>query len=97
MTIGAVPEGGQASTTPETVVEDEDVTNRETFTTIVQPPPPTQRKYWLSERSVGEFTRCFIFHVRVDQDHVQASIKNGLLSVVVPKAQEQDSRKIPIS
>lgn len=43
-------------------------------------------KYWLSERSIGEFNRSFLFHVRIDHEHVQASMTNGLLSIVVPKA-----------
>jgi HSP20 family protein len=42
-------------------------------------------RYWVSERSVGEFHRSFAFPARVDQDAVKASLKNGILSVVVPK------------
>jgi HSP20 family molecular chaperone IbpA len=43
-------------------------------------------KYWISERSVGTFARSFTFPQRVDQDAVKASLKNGILSIVVPKA-----------
>ncbi|KAL8822861.1 MAG: hypothetical protein Q9191_006411 [Dirinaria sp. TL-2023a] len=43
-------------------------------------------KYWVSERSVGEFQRRFEFPGRVDQESVKASLKNGILSVIVPKA-----------
>jgi HSP20 family molecular chaperone IbpA len=32
----------------------------------------------------------------VDQDAVKASMKNGILSIVVPKAQNKGSRKINI-
>lgn len=53
-------------------------------------------KYWISERSVGEFHRSFAFPARVDQDAVKASLKNGILSIVVPKAQAPQSRKINI-
>lgn len=53
-------------------------------------------KYWVSERSVGEFHRSFAFPSRVDQDAVKASLKNGILSVVIPKAQAPQSRKINI-
>lgn len=53
-------------------------------------------KYWVSERSVGEFHRSFSFPGRVDQDAVKASLKNGILSVVVPKAHEKPSRRISI-
>lgn len=53
-------------------------------------------KYWVSERSVGEFHRSFNFPTRVDHDGVKASLKNGVLSVVVPKAAPPASRKITI-
>lgn len=53
-------------------------------------------RYWVSERSVGEFHRSFAFPARVDQDAVKASLKNGILSIVIPKAQAPQSRKINI-
>lgn len=55
-----------------------------------------QNKYWVSERSVGEFHRSFAFPARVDQDAVKASLKNGILSVVVPKAKKVEKRRIEI-
>jgi HSP20 family protein len=55
-----------------------------------------EEKYWVSERSVGEFSRSFSFPVRVDQDAVHASMKNGILSILVPKAKKQASKKISI-
>jgi HSP20 family protein len=53
-------------------------------------------RYWVSERSVGEFHRSFAFPSRVDQDAVKASLKNGILSIAIPKAQAPQSRKINI-
>lgn len=53
-------------------------------------------KYWVSERSVGEFHRSFSFPQRVDQDNVKASLKNGILSILVPKAKAPQPRKINI-
>lgn len=53
-------------------------------------------KYWVSERSIGEFSRSFSFPVRVDQDAVRASMKNGILSILVPKAKKQASKRISI-
>jgi HSP20 family protein len=49
------------------------------------PKPAEQVRYWVSERSVGSFGRSFTFPVRIDQDNVKASLKNGILSVVIPK------------
>ncbi|KAL2825029.1 30 kDa heat shock protein [Aspergillus cavernicola] len=53
-------------------------------------------RYWVSERSVGEFQRIFNFPTRVGQDDVKASLKNGVLSLVVPKAAPPSSKKIAI-
>ncbi|KAL8939756.1 MAG: hypothetical protein Q9211_002592 [Gyalolechia sp. 1 TL-2023] len=52
-------------------------------------------KYWVSERSVGEFQRTFSFPGKVDQEAVKASLKDGILSIIVPKAARQE-RKIAI-
>ncbi|CBX90439.1 hypothetical protein IAQ61_001947 [Plenodomus lingam] len=56
-----------------------------------------QARYWVSERSVGEFHRSFAFPARVDQDAVKASLKNGILSIVVPKSAAPQSKKVNIS
>lgn len=50
--------------------------------------------YWLSERSVGEFHRTFAFPGYVDQDEVKASLKDGILSLVVPKVTTSGTKKI---
>ncbi|KAF3914922.1 hypothetical protein ABW20_dc0108263 [Dactylellina cionopaga] len=54
-------------------------------------------KYWVRERYVGEFQRAFSFPQTVDHDAVKASLKDGILSVVVPKKNGPDGvRKINI-
>lgn len=53
-------------------------------------------KYWVSERSIGQFHRTFNFPERVDQDGVRASLKDGILSIVVPKAAAPVMKKIRI-
>jgi HSP20 family protein len=60
-------------------------------------PKEPEAKFWVSERSVGEFSRSFSFPERIDQDAVRASMKNGILSVIVPKAKKQEKRKVTIS
>ncbi|GAB7323487.1 hypothetical protein MBLNU13_g05932t1 [Cladosporium sp. NU13] len=52
--------------------------------------------YWISERSVGSFARSFSFPQRVNQEAVKASLKDGILSIVVPKAQAPANRRINI-
>ncbi|KAI5866455.1 HSP20-like chaperone [Durotheca rogersii] len=61
-----------------------------------QPKQPLQ-KFWVSERSVGEFSRTFQFPSRVEHDQVSASLDNGILSVVVPKAKKYEGRRITIN
>lgn len=60
-------------------------------------PKEPEAKFWVSERSVGQFSRSFSFPERIDQDAVRASMKNGILSIVVPKAKKHEKRKITIS
>ncbi|KAL2007114.1 hypothetical protein VTN00DRAFT_8552 [Thermoascus crustaceus] len=85
-------------------VEDEDEASD---SAVTAPAKPTEKqvskdksepayRYWVTERSVGEFHRTFTFPMRVDQDAVKASLKNGILSIVVPKAQAPSTRKITI-
>ncbi|KAJ5973996.1 30 kDa heat shock protein [Penicillium waksmanii] len=52
--------------------------------------------FWASERSIGEFQRTFSFPTRVDQDGVRANLKNGILSVYVPKEAAPKMKKIRI-
>jgi HSP20 family molecular chaperone IbpA len=56
-----------------------------------------KEKFWVSERSIGEFSRTFSFPSRVDQDGVQASLNNGVLSIIVPKAKKHETRRIQVS
>ncbi|EXJ61358.1 uncharacterized protein A1O5_11916 [Cladophialophora psammophila CBS 110553] len=60
--------------------------------TKVEERQPAQQQYWITERSVGEFTRSFRFPHRVNQEAVKASLKNGILSIVVPKATPETRR-----
>ncbi|KAJ5119206.1 hypothetical protein N7448_010912 [Penicillium atrosanguineum] len=53
-------------------------------------------RFWASERATGEFQRIFSFPTRVDQDAVKANLKNGILSVVVPKAIASPTKKITV-
>lgn len=54
-------------------------------------------KFWVSERSVGEFSRTFSFPTPVDQEGVVANLNNGILSVTVPKAKKRESKRIAIN
>ncbi|KAI1356736.1 30 kDa heat shock protein [Xylaria sp. FL0043] len=56
-----------------------------------------KHKFWVYERSVGNFSRSFTFSRRVDHDNVTASLDNGILTVIVPKAKKHESRPIKIN
>ncbi|KAJ5481259.1 hypothetical protein N7475_000071 [Penicillium sp. IBT 31633x] len=53
-------------------------------------------RFWASERSIGEFQRVFSFPSRVDPDRTQANLKNGILSIEVPKATAPAAKKITV-
>jgi HSP20 family molecular chaperone IbpA len=54
-------------------------------------------RFYFSERSVGEFSRSFTFPPgSVNTEEVKASLKNGILSIIVPKAAQPTSRRINI-
>lgn len=98
---GAITEGGEThKQPPKPTVEDEEAASKDKSVATQQQknaPQESQSKFWVSERSVGDFQRSFSFPTRVDQDGVKASLNKGILSIVVPKAKKHESRKIQIS
>lgn len=61
-----------------------------------QQPEQPQSRYFVSERSVGQFSRTFNFANNIDTEAVSASLKNGILEILVPKAKEPEVRKISV-
>ena len=57
-------------------------------------PDTLGEKFWVMERRVGEFSRSFAFPVAVNQEDVEASMKDGILSIFIPKSKMQENRKI---
>jgi len=53
-------------------------------------------RYWISERRSGRFARSFVFPQRVEHSGVKARLRDGVLTVVVPKAVERAPRRIRI-
>jgi len=49
------------------------------------------------ERSYGSFTRSFTLPANVKSDAVQASFKNGVLTITLPKVEEVKPQKIAIT
>ncbi|KAK5696971.1 hypothetical protein LTR17_024129 [Elasticomyces elasticus] len=101
---GKITEGGEETAKHhQPTVEDENApkepeqSTESTEVSQQQAPATTpQSKYWVREMSRGSFSRSFAFPSRVDHDAVKASMKNGILSIVVPKAAAPQSRRINI-
>lgn len=53
--------------------------------------------YHRRERPVGTFTRVFRLPVEVDGSRVEAELKNGVLTVRLPKAEAARPRKINVT
>ncbi|SPJ90989.1 probable heat shock protein 30 [Fusarium torulosum] len=89
----ATVEDEKEAATHETSTE---VTKHEEQSKEAEKKPTDQSKYWLTERTVGEFSRSFNFPTNVDQENVTAKFKDGILSIVVPKAKKHESRRITV-
>lgn len=52
--------------------------------------------YYATERSYGSFTRSFMLPEGIDADKAHAQLKNGVLSIAIPKRPEALPRKIAV-
>jgi HSP20 family protein len=53
-------------------------------------------RYYAYERSYGSFTRSFTLPDGVDPEHVQAELKDGVLTLVAPKKPEVQPKRIDV-
>lgn len=77
-----------------------DITLEKELLTIygrVEPEVPENHRLAISEYSVGDYKRTFTISNQVDRDHIEASVKDGVLKLVLPKAESAKTRKIPVS
>lgn len=54
-------------------------------------------RYYRRERSCGTFQRAFSLRSVISPDTIKASFKNGVLTVQVPKPEEEKPKKISVS
>jgi len=94
-TVEDAAEPGESSTAPAAETEKKEVVKAPAAGEVKKQQKP-ESKYWVTERSVGEFHRSFSFPALVDQENVKASLKNGILSVTVPKRAKQQVRRIQV-
>ncbi len=86
-------EGGEGSKKEPAAAKGQGIQSREGSEGAEQ---QQKAKYWLSERSYGEFSRVFSFPSAVDQDTVRAKFKDGVLNITVPKVEKKAGKKISI-
>lgn len=54
------------------------------------------RRCWLRERNTGEFSRSFHFPSQIDQEAVKADLKDGILTIILPKCAKKEARRVPV-
>lgn len=59
-------------------------------------PPLDGANYLRRERVVGEFTRAITLPRPIDSAAVEATLKDGVLTIKLPKAEEAKARKITV-
>ena len=55
-----------------------------------------RQQYHRVERSYGTLTRSFALPQGVETDQVQATMKDGVLSILLPKTEQARARRIPV-
>jgi HSP20 family protein len=55
-----------------------------------------EKDYVRVERSYGSFYRSFNIGVPVKEDEIKASYKDGVLEIVIPKAEVKEAKKVEI-
>jgi HSP20 family protein len=53
-------------------------------------------KFYTYERSYGAFTRSFVLPAGVDSEHIATELKDGVLTVALPKDAKITTRKIEV-
>ncbi|CEP20053.1 hypothetical protein [Parasitella parasitica] len=63
---------------------------------VGKPASRTDHKWLVQERTSGSFVRSFSLPIAVKPDTIKASYNNGILKVVVPKAENKQANRITI-
>jgi HSP20 family protein len=57
---------------------------------------PEKHTLYLSEYGVGDYQRVFTLTDEVDREKIQATVKNGVMRILLPKAEIVKTRKIQV-
>jgi HSP20 family molecular chaperone IbpA len=77
-----------------------DITLEENVLTIdgyVEPEPPEGLSLAYAEYRVGDYARAFTLSDQIDRDGIEATVKDGVLRLRLPKAEAAKKRTIPIT
>lgn len=55
-----------------------------------------QEDYFYQECYWGNFTRSVIVPVDIDSEHIEADLKDGILTVIIPKAAKAKTKKVKV-
>lgn len=58
---------------------------------------PDKFKLLISEYGLGDYERTFKLSDEIDRDKIHASVKDGVLKLVLPKAEKAKAKKIPVT
>lgn len=59
-------------------------------------PPPEKEALLAQEYTIGDFYREFQVGELIDKDKIEASVKNGVLTLTLPKAEKAKPRRIEV-
>jgi len=59
--------------------------------------PVNEDRYYRRERSCGTFQRSFTLRESVPPESIKATFKNGVLTVLVPRPEEEKPKKVSVS
>ena len=62
----------------------------------IEPASVKDRKLAYAEYEIGDYERSFTLSDEIDQDRIEATVKNGILRLVLPKTETARARRIPV-
>lgn len=62
----------------------------------VQPETPTNHSLTYCEYTIADYQRKFVLPNEVDRDGISASLKNGVLKLLLPKSASAQAKKISV-
>lgn len=62
----------------------------------VEPDIPEKHRLVTSDYGIGDYQRSFTLSSEIDREKIEATVKNGVLRLTLPKAEGAKTRKIPV-